>query len=383
MTDLKEILVANGMAVLMTIFLLLCRRKNRETIHIEDRLYDGMVVANLLGAVFETVSFLVDGQDIDGGRMINLLSNSLCFIGTVSIAFLWCLYVDVRVYRNYKRTMRRAKIVMLPWLAEVAAVICNLFVSGVLFTVSQDNVYQRSNGALIGYITLVLYFSYSIYLVYHSKNQGINLNFFPVLLFIGPCFAGVLIQLFCYGITTSWVSVAIALMFVQMQIYAGNLYTDELSGLYNRRYLNCILAKMEYSEEMSLYGIMMDMDNLKTINDNFGHSTGDRAICAIGDILFKSIPSNGAAIRFAGDEFIVLLSDADEDAVRSTIQEINCRISRFNESCTELFALSTSIGYARFNEGDDAKSFMNHMDEKMYEEKQKYHRRRRPLTDDQ
>ena len=264
----EEIAVANGSTVLMMFFLLRCRRRSRETIHAEDKLYDAMAVVNLLGAIFETVSFLVDGRNITGGRVINIITTSLCFIGTVSIGFLWCLYVGLHIYRNYKRTMHKAKIIIIPWLIEVAAVICNLFVPGILFTVSQDNLYQRCEGALLGYVTLVIYFAYSIYLVYSSKRRGFNLNFFPVLYFIGPCLAGVIVQLFFYGVTTSWISVAIAMTFVQMQVYAGNLYTDELSGLYNRRFLNGILTRRNPLKEKSLYGIMMDMDDFKSVNDN-------------------------------------------------------------------------------------------------------------------
>ena len=61
--------------------------------------------------------------------------------------------------------------------------------------------------------------------------------------FVGPCFAGVVIQFLFYGITSSWVLVAVALIFVQMQSYAESLYMDELSGLYNRRYFNAVLAE--------------------------------------------------------------------------------------------------------------------------------------------
>ena len=94
MVTLEEVFVANGIAVLMMFFLLRCRRKSRETIHVEDKLYDTMAVINLLGAVFETISFLVDGQNMVGGRVLNILSSSLSFVGTVSIGFLWCQYVE-------------------------------------------------------------------------------------------------------------------------------------------------------------------------------------------------------------------------------------------------------------------------------------------------
>ena len=109
--------------------------------------------------------------------------------------------------------------------------------------------------------------------------------------------------------------VAVALIFVQMQSYAESLYMDELSGLYNRRYFNAVLAEKKIASHKSLYGIMMDVNDFKCINDNLGHSTGDKAICTLGNILIRSIPDDGMAIRYAGDEFIVLLSGVDTERV--------------------------------------------------------------------
>ena len=111
----------------------------------------------------------------------------------------------------------------------------------------------------------------------------------------------------------------------------------------------------------------------KYINDNFGHSMGDKAVCTLGNILFRSIPAAGMAIRYAGDEFIVLLSGVEEESVLATMKEIHNNLSRFNESGIEPFTLSVSMGYAEFGSEDDAEVFLMHMDEKMYEEKRKYH----------
>ena len=365
--------MANGLTLLMMWFLLLCRRKNRESLQVGDKIYDGMAIVNLLGALSETIAFLVDGKQFIGSRQINYISNSICFIGTVSIGLLWCLYVELYIYRNYKRIFKKVRLVMLPWAVEVIMVLCNLPGTGIMFKISEENIYQRATGALVGYISLIVYFAYSIHLVQQSRRQGINLNFFPVLYFIGPCFAGVLIQFLFYGITSSWVLVAVALLFVQMQSYAESLYMDELSGLYNRRYLNAILTEKKITSGKSLYGIMMDVNGFKYINDNFGHSMGDKAICTLGNILSRSIPDGGMAIRYAGDEFIVLLSGVDTESVLATMDEINHNLSLFNESRTEPFNLSVSMGYAEFGAGDDTEAFLMHMDEKMYEEKRKYH----------
>ena len=210
--------MANGLTVLMMGFLLICRRKNRESLHAEDKIYDGIVLLNMLGAVSETIAFLVDGKSFAGSRQINYVSNSLCFIGTVSIGMLWSLYVELRIYQNYRRIFRKTVIMMLPWAVEVIMVLCNLFGTGIMFKISGENVYHRTGGALVGYLTLMIYFGYSIWLVYHSRKQRVNLSYFPVIYFVTLGFAGVVLQLFFYGITASWLMAAITLIFVQMQL---------------------------------------------------------------------------------------------------------------------------------------------------------------------
>ena len=67
--------MANGLTVLMMWFLLFCRRKNRESLHVGDKIYDGIAIVNLVGALSETIAFLVDGKQFTGSRQINYISN--------------------------------------------------------------------------------------------------------------------------------------------------------------------------------------------------------------------------------------------------------------------------------------------------------------------
>ncbi len=376
--DLKEIIVANGIAVLMILFLLGCRRRNRESAHAQDHVYDAMCIVNIAGAILETVSFLIDGQAFPGAIAINYLANSLCFLGTVSIGLLWGTYVNMRIFQNRSRTIRDAKFLIIPWAIEVAGVLATLLGTGFLFSISGDNVYQRGPGATIGYVSLMFYFAYSTYIVRHTQKQDVNLHFFPIQYFVGPCVVGVVGQFLCYGITTSWISVALALTFVQMQIYAENIYRDSLSGLFNRRYLDRMLEKLGTgtTRAKSLYGIMFDLNDFKSINDTLGHSAGDRAIYVMGDILCQTIPEGALALRYAGDEFIVLLPNADIEKTLVTMADIRDALKRLNESGAEAFTLEASMGYAQLNLGDTPEDFLRHMDECMYKQKREYHRGR-------
>ena len=108
MKNIEEILVVNGIGVLMMLVLLRTRKENRESVFFDDRLFDGMVVLTMLGCALEALSFVIDGMEFPFARALNYLANSLCFIGTASIGYLWCVYVDLRLYRNLNRTRRMA-----------------------------------------------------------------------------------------------------------------------------------------------------------------------------------------------------------------------------------------------------------------------------------
>ena len=368
----EEIFMANGAAIIMMAFLLYCRRRNRESIHADDRIYDWMTLITLLGAVIDTLTFLVDGQSFVGARFLNYLTNSLVYMGTVVIGFLWCLYVDLHIYKNHARYRRNLRYVAIPLLFEFVCLLYNLCGNGIMFTISADNMYSRGFYSIIGYISVYLYLLYSIYLVYHSREEGVNLDFFPIFYFIGPCVLGIVIQFLCYGITSSWISVAISLTFVQMQVYSENISTDSLSGLYNRRYLDRVLANKERLSRFSVFGIMMDVNDFKQINDRYGHSMGDQAIRVMGNILSKALPDGGIPIRYAGDEFVALLICEDPNEVFATMTEINRRLDVFNRSGAEPFKISVSMGYAKLDPSD-TETFLREMDERMYEEKRRYH----------
>ena len=84
---LEEILMANGLTVLMMWFLLFCRRKNRESLHVGDKIYDGIAIVNLVGALSETIAFLVDGKGLlqTGGVAFQVDAHKALVLGTVLV----------------------------------------------------------------------------------------------------------------------------------------------------------------------------------------------------------------------------------------------------------------------------------------------------------
>ncbi len=103
------------------------------------------------------------------------------------------------------------------------------------------------------------------------------------------------------------------------------LYTDELTQIFNRRYLKEVIPGYFLQAEKEKFTVafyMLDMDNFKAINDSYGHRVGDRALKHFSKIISENIKDKGIAIRYAGDEFVIILSRLTKKKARDTGMEI-------------------------------------------------------------
>lgn len=101
--------------------------------------------------------------------------------------------------------------------------------------------------------------------------------------------------------------------------------TDQLTGVYNRRYFDLILQReynraLRYSYPMSL--IMLDLDNFKQCNDRFGHTAGDEVLRVVGEVLRKNLRDSDIPARYGGEEFAVILPHTPLTGARVAAERI-------------------------------------------------------------
>jgi diguanylate cyclase (GGDEF)-like protein len=129
--------------------------------------------------------------------------------------------------------------------------------------------------------------------------------------------------------------------------------SDGLTGLYNRRYFDTKIfeeAQRAYRQKHSLFLAVLDVDNLKEINDKFGHLDGDTVLKSVGDTIKHCIRENvDWPFRYGGDEFCVILTQLTREQAIVTSERF---IQSFNEKKTPLTGLS--IGLAEFTHSQDA-----------------------------
>ncbi|MFW6190277.1 MAG: GGDEF domain-containing protein [Candidatus Bipolaricaulota bacterium] len=147
--------------------------------------------------------------------------------------------------------------------------------------------------------------------------------------------------------------------------------TDVLTGLANRRHFMDYFEKtlsqaQRHSHPLSL--VVLDLDKFKDINDTYGHDAGDEVLSALGDLLERETREEDLAARIGGEEFAVLLTQANLEQARSYAERLRKRINRLEiESVTG--EISGSLGISTLKSNDDPESLMKRADRALYKAK--------------
>ena len=144
---------------------------------------------------------------------------------------------------------------------------------------------------------------------------------------------------------------------------------DKLTDLYNRdfgqKYLDNAREKASTGEPLSV--ILCDIDHFKSINDTFGHSTGDKVIRLVADVLRKTVRSEDAVIRWGGEEFLIVLNECPLDAASRLAERIRSRVEAGADSC--LPPVSLSLGVATLTSEEPVGQLIDRADAALYESK--------------
>jgi diguanylate cyclase (GGDEF)-like protein/PAS domain S-box-containing protein len=149
-------------------------------------------------------------------------------------------------------------------------------------------------------------------------------------------------------------------------------FHDGLTGLYNRRYLENEMYRLNNSRQYPITIIIGDLDHLKKINDQYGHNFGDQYLIKSAKILEEVLRSEDIAARAGGDEFAVLLPNTDQKASELILSRIRDKFNEYNQLNKFPIPLSMSLGfYTLKNNKQDIYYCYNRADKEMYKNKEK------------
>ena len=144
-------------------------------------------------------------------------------------------------------------------------------------------------------------------------------------------------------------------------------FNDVLTGLYNRNFFETELKRLNTPRQLPLSIIMTDINNLKLVNDVFGHAVGDKLLIAGAQIIKKCCRAEDIVVRYGGDEVVVLLPNCAKPVADAIIDRINQNLAA-TEICG--IPLSLSVGIAVKSDPDqDANEILTIAEDRMYQNK--------------
>ena len=155
-----------------------------------------------------------------------------------------------------------------------------------------------------------------------------------------------------------------------------SVFRDGLTGLYNKMYLDNLKNRLTDKGSGEYILMMLDMNHFKSINDGFGHSEGDVALKTISGILSRAIGMDGTIIRYAGDEFVILMNTNNMELAKEKIKDIHSRLLKYNETSGKPYQLSVAIGCSSVDlKHQTIDEILCDVDQKMYEDKREFYTR--------
>jgi diguanylate cyclase (GGDEF)-like protein/PAS domain S-box-containing protein len=144
-------------------------------------------------------------------------------------------------------------------------------------------------------------------------------------------------------------------------------YHDSLTGLYNRRFMEEQIKRLEKSWELPISVIMADVNGLKLANDVFGHEEGDKLLIKAAEVLKESCRKEDIIARWGGDEFLIVLPRTSAKTAEEIIERIKNRCLRVSDGKVQL---SIAMGYAvKTQDSESLKETLKEAEKWMYRRK--------------
>ena len=304
-----------------------------------------------LGAFFITVcevlSILLDGSAMIL-KFIHFLSNYFGFLLTPILITFFAASIG-RFYRLKGPVIGSA----------VYFVVCNvLIITKQLFFIDAQNNYHRGD---LFFLYIISYFLAVLYLLYetlqYSKKGFLKHRIFAYLLGLSFLLSSS-IQVFNPEVYITRITVVFCLcLYYAYNIELTNLF-DKLTGVLNQ---GTYLRKIKELKEQQIV-IILDIDDFKYINDNYGHQYGNKCLVLISQAMRAIFENHGQCYRIGGDEFAIILRKC---------HNVDRLITRFEKAVADKFKntshqLTVSLGYAKYENNDSIETVIQRADYNMY-----------------
>lgn len=286
-------------------------------------------------------------------KISNMLGFSLCPVVP---------FILSRFYEKNKKSKFKI-LISLPLFIYILLSISSIF-TGLLFKITPTVLYQRGPLFFLTLTTSILYYIRLIYLSYINfpDREEEDIVFFLSILFVVTMCC--LIQIIFDKIFMIWGGVSMALVMYYMFLREVQFRLDPLTKVNNRLTFEQQLDKPIKMNNFSI--VMLDVDNLKKINDNFGHISGDTVLYECATLIKKNFSHIGKVYRIGGDEFCVICKNTSEGKIKNAIEEITYNLKEKSKNNEIQFSISAGYIFKNDNNIETIKHILYEADQKMY-----------------
>ncbi len=369
--NLQSVFITDLVGIAILVIILAAKGWNLPARKDESRIIVSLLLVSILNCIADIYVFYFDGKPGQFYFLILMIGNTYLYLYNLIVG-IGIIYL---IIKHIDRKARGWHMIFFWFLVitEATLLIINIF-TPIVFKINEKNNYVRGPYYLLFVIIgfVLIFYGYAYYLINKLKNP--SLRYFPVIGFLTPILLGNAVQMQIYGISLLPISFTVAFAAISIALQNECIYIDKLTGVYNRYELDKFLKNTRFKRNNRIAAIMLDLNDFKSINDNYSHEEGDKALVAFADIIATEIGTDGIVIRFAGDEFIIILPKFRSNDLSEYKSRINRALENYNATSGKPYKLTAAIGGKIFDtRQDDMTDVVSQIDALMYSDKKSYY----------
>lgn len=337
----------------------------------EDRFnrlfFRGGVIVMLMTA-FEAITCVLNHHPEGWMRALSTVLHFCLFTITPLMTYYWYLLADTLTLHGTLRDMKVRRPYMIPILLVLVITVLSP-VWHFVFYIDEAGVYHRGVLFMLVVVISYGYLLWGFLLLFRRRSRLMGNDFIFLTLFCLMPLIGGLVQALVYGLLLMWPSSACALAILYLYLQERMVHIDYLTGAWTRPSFEHYMEQRLHGDDCQPFGVVyLDIDNLKGINDEYGHREGDEAIRAATTSVKGVLRKGDAIARLGGDEFAVLLNIGDRESLDAVVARIGTAIAQYNEYSGKPYQLSLSVGADVFpvEAGETVDAIVSQVDRLMY-----------------
>lgn len=341
--NVRTVCVANYIGLMMLVILFLenlwrLRRRGGENNAIMI-----MISTCIASCFLDPIAYYFDGVPGTFSITLAYISNVILFMSYGIISTCWVYFMAIHLEGRFTRNHLIA-------LGSIVAIVLFIVASNpflhIAFEIDDNGVYTRKIGYYINLLVNAIIVIDGLLLYARCRKKGGFMKSFPVAGYIAPISVAVIVQSNFYGVSVISPSIAVGIASILAGLKNENAYRDQMTGLYNRSYLDEYFDRIIRKHRVT--GFMIHLENLCDISVVNGFQEGDRTIVSAATLLNEAVGDLGVVARFSTDKFVVLLNTQADTIIRVVEEEIKSNFDRFNRNNPVVNAM-INMSYVKLN----------------------------------